>query len=252
MALAAGIAGEWLARALRNVEAWSIDGSPGILRAIAPLGTWSTAGAAIHWSFSQGYTILVAATLDVRAVAAVAATRLLVMPVNLIAAGIGSLMLPLSARWFAEDGASPLLRRLSWMAAGIGAVSVCYFAVLWVVRDWVFAVVLRKDFEHRDALLALWSAALVVMAANQQLLYLLVARERFRRLTGLGAISALLALVCSWWGMRLWGSPGAPLGIFVGEIVHTFGIVALCLHETRTREVPVCGTANRPLVAADG
>ena len=46
--------------------------------------------------------------LDVAAVAAFAATRLLVMPINLLSSGIGTLMLPLASGWMNAHGASVL------------------------------------------------------------------------------------------------------------------------------------------------
>lgn len=231
LGLAALFAGLQLSQALRRAEAWNAHGAPGILRQIAPLGTWSTAGAAIHWTFNQGYTFLVAATLDVSAVAAIAATRLLAMPVNLLTTGIGSLMLPLVSRWLHASGAPAVLRRLAWFALAIGGAAVCYFTVLWILRDWVFGVLLNKQFAQRDALLMLWSASFVVMAVNQQLLWLLVARERFRRLTSLGLVSAVVGLGCSYWGMLHFGGAGAPLGILTGEVVSFLGLSLLCLRE---------------------
>ena len=44
----------------------------GLLRQIAPGAMWATAGAATHWLFSQSYSYIVAMTLDVTAVAAIA------------------------------------------------------------------------------------------------------------------------------------------------------------------------------------
>ena len=246
LALAALVASLQLSRTLRRAEAWNAHGAPGILLEIAPLGTWSTAGAAIHWSFSQGYTYLVAATLDVRAVAAVAATRLLVMPVNLLTTGIGSVMLPLVSRWLHESGAGVVLRRLFWFALAIATLAAGYFLALWVLRDWVFAVVLKKQFAQRDLLLMLWSASFVVMAVNQQLLWLLVARQRFHRLTSLGLVSAVVGLSCSYWGMLRFGGAGAPLGILAGEVVNAIGLSLLCQRElapaARDRNLPAQAT----------
>lgn len=230
-ALAALLTGTRLSQQLRRLETWNTQGAPGILREIAPLGAWSTGGAAIHWSFSQGYTYLVAAQLDVGAIAAIAATRLLAMPVNLLSSGIGSLMLPLSSRWLLDHGAPLLLRRLFWFAGIISATALAYFVVLWFLRDWVFSVLLHKQFAQRDLLLMLWSASFVVMVVHQQLIYLLVVRERFRPLTWLTTLSAVLALSCSYWGMRHFGGAGAPLGILIGESVNAAGIVLLCLRE---------------------
>src|SRR5258708_23105639 len=46
LAVAASIGGLLLARSLWRYEAWNIEGARGILMAIAPLATWSAAGAA--------------------------------------------------------------------------------------------------------------------------------------------------------------------------------------------------------------
>ncbi|MCK7593080.1 lipopolysaccharide biosynthesis protein [Pseudomarimonas salicorniae] len=232
LAFAALVAGRILERNLRKHEAWNPAGEPGILRAIAPLGAWSTAGAAIHWSFNQGYVFLVAGTLDVSAVAAIAATRMLAMPVNLLSVGIGSLMLPVSLRWLMSRGAAALLQRLCWLALAMAVIAMGYFSVLWIFRDWLFETVLRKQFEQRDLLLKLWSASFIVMAAHQQLLFLLVLRERFRWLTALALCSALIAIGVSYWGMQHLGGAGAPLGILVGEGISGIGIAILCLRET--------------------
>src|SRR5262249_45103765 len=88
LCLAAVGSGVLLARSLRRIEPWNVAGVPTLFRDIAPLGAWSVSGAAVHWGFSQGYMYIVAAMLDVRAVAAIAATRLLLMPVNLMTSGM--------------------------------------------------------------------------------------------------------------------------------------------------------------------
>lgn len=233
LAGAALVASLRLSRSLRRVEPWDLKGVPGILRQIAPLGAWSTAGAAIHWSFSQGYGVLAAVTLDIHAVAAIAATRMLAMPVTLLATGIGSLMLPLTARWLVDHGARWVLRRLLWIAGVMALISMAYFGLLWLTRDWVFDVLIRKRFADGDALLLLWSASFVMMAVHQQLLWLLIARARFHALTLLALVSAVVAIVSSYLGMRHFGVIGAPMGILFGETLNVLGVVLLCQRELR-------------------
>lgn len=231
VAAAALFAGHLLSRSLRQREAWDPEGAPGILFEIAPLATWSTAGAAMHWTVSQGYAVLAAVTLDMSAVAAIAATRMLAMPVSLLSAGIGSLMLPITARWLIDMSTPRVFRRLVLIAAGLAVVSAGYFGVLWLMRDWVFDTVLAKDFAQRDVLLLLWAGTFVVLAVNQQLLWLLIARSRFRALTMMTLMSAIFATVCSYLAMLQFGSIGAPMGILLGELAYTVGVVMLCISE---------------------
>jgi O-antigen/teichoic acid export membrane protein len=113
----------------------------------------------------------------------------------------------------------------------MAGIALAYFGVLWLLRDWVFEVVLRKQFAQRDLLLLLWSAAFVLMVVHQQLLYLLVVRERFRTLVSLALVTATVSLACGWLGMRYLGGAGAVLGIAVGEAINLAGVLGLCLRE---------------------
>jgi O-antigen/teichoic acid export membrane protein len=232
LGLAAVVAGRWLSGQLKREEAWNVDGAPGILAEIAPGALWTTAGAAIHWLFSQGYSYLIAATLDLGAVAAVAATRLLLMPINLVSTGVCSLMLPVTAGWLQELGVRAVFRRLLLFAAVLVAGAGCYMVAMWLARDWIFGHVFQKQFAQRDLLLLLWSIVALLMVLRDQLLYLLLARSRFRQLSVLTAASAALSLAVTWFGMLAYGVPGALLGVMAGELLSVVGIVALSLRET--------------------
>lgn len=238
LGLAAVVSGWLLSRALRRHESWDMRGVPGILREIAPLAAWSTAGAAIHWCFSQGYAFLAAGTLSVTAVAAIAATRLLLMPVNLLSAGIGGLIFPLAAGWLHRHDAQLVLRRLALFSAGLVGAGLCYFAVLWLARDWVFASILKKDFAQRDALLLLWAGAFAVTSVRDQMIYFLVLRGRFRALTTMTACSAVFSLAIGYWGLLRFGVIGAPLGVLLGEMINVAGILLFSRREL-ARPIPV-------------
>jgi len=234
LSLAAVVSGILLSRALHRHEPWNHAGTQGILRDIAPLAIWSVAGASIHWTFSQGYVYLVAGTLDIAAVAAIAATRLLLMPVNLLSTGIGSLMLPLASGWLHRHGAPLLRRRLYLLALGLAAATLCYFAILWLLRDWIFDVILKKQFAQRDELLMLWGAIVLAMVVRGQLIHQLTAQERFRALTLLTLLCAVLSLTASYWGMLRFGAAGALMGLLIGELINVAGIVTLSFRKTVT------------------
>ena len=233
VACAATAGGLLCSRYLWRQVPWNIHGAPGILRAIAPIGIVTAAGAAIHWLFSQGYNFLVAGTLDVSAVAAIAATRILIMPVNLLSTGIGTMMLPTTSGWLQTMDARVVLRRLLLLASALALAALGYFAVLWLVRDWLFANVLKKQFAQRDRLLLLWYAVGLLMLLRDQLIYLLLARSRFHVLTLLTFVSALLSLITSYFSMRLIGVTGALWGVITGETISVIGLLTLSFMEVR-------------------
>jgi len=209
-----------------------------VLRELAPIGGWSAAGSGTHWVFSQGYNYVVAAALDVRSVAALAATRLLMMPVNLLSSGITSLMMPFAASWLTAHGPAVLFKRLWAIACAIGALSVCYFVIVWFGRELIFDHAFHKHFEHSDSLLLLWSAVFLVMVFRDQLQYLPGASMLYRRLTAITASSALISLAFSFVALQHLGSVGAPLGVLVGEICNVAGIIFLSIRRIRQGHTP--------------
>jgi O-antigen/teichoic acid export membrane protein len=232
LCLSTAASGSLLARALWNYEPWDIHG-PNVLRQIATIGAWTTAGAAIHWTFAQGYNYLIVGTLDVRAVAAVAATRLLMMPVNMLSTGVASLMLPTTSAWLRERGVGTVFIRLLLLSCGITCLALCYFLVVWLLRDWLFAHVLHKQFAHRDQLMFMWFFIFSLMVFRDQLLFLPLARGRFKTLTGITFLSAVLSLSVSYVMMKRVGVEGALIGVLTGEIISVLGLVLLSTFEMR-------------------
>lgn len=233
LSFAALVGGTLLRRALWRVEPWNIRGAPRILPEIAPVGAWSVAGAGIHWAFNQGYTYLVAALLDVQSVAAIAATRLLVMPVNLLSTGIYQMLLPTASNWLQQHGVVKLFRRLLLICAAVSVLAVAYFVLMWLLRDWIFLHILKKNFAQRDALLLLWSLIFLCALMRDQLAPLLVARSRMPQLTMLTTGCAALALTCSYVGIGMLGVTGALVGVLAGEALNVIGIGTMSRVETR-------------------
>lgn len=231
MAIACTVGGRFLSRSLWRHEPWNADAPSGVLRAIAPLGAWSAFGSGVHWIFSQGYNYLVAGMLDVRAVAALAATRLLVMPVNLLSTGIAALLLPTATRWQRDLPPMSVLRRLALASTAIAAIACVYLMAMWLARDWIFSTVLRKHLAHRDSLLRLWMAICVVMVFRDQMLHFLVARARFRLTSTITLISATTAVGGCVVAIRAMGVEGALLGLLGGELFNVLGIVVLSLYQ---------------------
>jgi O-antigen/teichoic acid export membrane protein len=233
LALSALAGSSLLSRALWRHEPWNPSAPKGILREIAPQGAWSAFGGGVHWLFSQGYNYLVAGTLDVTAVAALAATRLLVMPVGLLSTGIGTLMLPTVSRWTNDHAAAKILKRLALFASGLAAAAACYLVVMWVARDWIFGNLLKKAFQQRDLLLLVWSTVALVTVFRDQLLYFLIARARFRTASTITFFSAVISFAVSFVAMRRFGVIGALLGLLAGEVVNVAGIIFFSLFEAR-------------------
>lgn len=231
---AAACTGGWLlSRNLWNREPWSVPGSPGALMAVIRLGVWSATGTGIHWLFSQGYTFIVAARLDVSAVAAIAATRLLLSPLGMFSFGIATMMYSTSTLWLKNHGPQGLLRRVLLFALGMGLLTIAYIATVWLIRDWIFLHIIKKDFQQRDLLLGIWSLMFLFTVLRDQLIFLLIARAQWKLLAGLTSVCAVLGLSTSFLMVQRLGAAGGLLGLLVGEAAHVLGVIFLALLDFR-------------------
>jgi len=231
LGIAAAVGGRLLSRMVWRHEGWAIHGAPRVFSEMAPLGTWAVVGSAIHWTFAQGFIYIVAGTLGVTAVATISATRLLVMPINLMSSGLGSMTFPTVSRWLQYQPVREVFRRLSLLAAGIAGLGAMYVIVMWFFRDWIFIHVTKGQFEHRDTLLLLWSAAFLLMSVRDQMLFLPAACGRYRIMAWITLATAIFSLLTCYVCMRLFGVVGALVGVLSGEAFNILGFVALSLRE---------------------
>ncbi|MGC3982244.1 MAG: hypothetical protein QM808_13405 [Steroidobacteraceae bacterium] len=234
LALAAFLGGGQQQKYLARHEMWNAHAAPDVLKQIYKVGAWAMMGAAIHWAFAQGYNYLIAGTLSITSVAAIAATRTLIMPVNLVSTGISSFMLPTVAAWLQRLSATAVMKRMLLLALGLVLATSLYLLVVWLCRDWLFATVLKKHFDQQNLLLALWCVVSIAMLLRDQLMYIVVARARFRVLSALTLVCAVLSLSASYFAMRKLGEAGALYGLLLGEIASVATLIVLSLRETNT------------------
>lgn len=234
-ALLGAAVASWLgATVLRSTLRDDLDSSAsaGRLHHLAAMGVWSAAGAAVYWLYTQGYTFLAAATLDVSSVAALAASRLLLMPINLLISGVQKQLTPVASAWLVDIGTSRTLRRLAVFSLMLAAITIVYGIVVWLTRSWIFKDLLHKVYLDSDILLLLWCAVVLMSALREPLTQLLVVRRRFRLLTAITFSCALVALTISYFGMLQLGTWGALLGILVGETVNLLATCWFAWRET--------------------
>jgi O-antigen/teichoic acid export membrane protein len=233
LALAAILGRLVLSHGLWRHEPWNPHFQDNTLRKMATLGAWAILGSGIHWLLIQGYGYLVAGLLNIRYVAAIAATRLMLVPVFVLSGGVSMLLFPITSRWVHDMGTTTAARRLAMLVVALALVAVAYMAAMWVMRDWIFTTILKKQFEQRDVLLLLWSAVFLVTLCRDQIATLPAAREKFRDMTLMTCASAAIWLVSSYWAIQHFGAPGAVLGILIGETINMLGLVVLIFREIR-------------------
>lgn len=232
-ALCSGLFLDWR---LWRFEPWDRAHRQPVLNRLVHVGGWSAFGSMVHWSFSQGYTYVVAALVDVRAVAALAATRLLVMPLNLLSSGINQSMYPLVSRWNVSDGLRPTVRRVAKVGGVLLLLGALYVLVAWLARNLFFDQLLKRTFEGQDQLLLFWSILFLLMMVRDQFNCLLVVRSKTKVLSYVTLASAITALLTIRIAVPLVGSVGAIAGIITGELLNMTGMAVLTYAELRRKD----------------
>lgn len=220
--------------ALGRDPGWVDDGqAPLYWQQMRRLAIWSTVGAVIYWVFSQSYNYVLAARVDLAAVADVNAARLLLMPAIVITVGIRGLLFPMASRWLVEVGFERLLKRLVVIFLAVAVIHVTYFAVLWFSRDFVTGSVLNKVIRNREELLLLWAAIALIGLVREVSQMAVLAMEQFKAMAWFAAASAVLSLTVMWFGLEVWGPPAVLIGQIAGELVGLAGIAWLIIRARR-------------------
>lgn len=231
----AGMAGVLLGeRAVARDPGWARGDTRSALREIRPLGTWSAIGALTYWVFGQSYNYLLAGQLDLKAVADVNATRLMLMPIVVLTVGVQDLLRPSTVLWHAQLGLKQVTRRLLRFLLGMAVLDAGYLVVIWCCRDWLTGTVLHKQIAMRDLLLILWGVVALIGLAREVLQCALFALGRMKPMAAQTALAAVVALAVMEMGIRWWGAPAMVIGLTAGELVNLVGI-ALLLREAQRR-----------------
>ncbi len=198
---------------------------PVTLRELAHIGSWGFAGSVVQWTFTQGYTYVVAAQLGATALAAISATRLLLMPINLLSGGLAQFIMPAAAQWLNRYPLSQVVRRLATAALLLLVATSLYSVLMWQMRDFIFGTLMHKHFDDRDGLLLLWIVVFSITVVRDIMGYILAARLKYRILSTITLFSAAAAIMVTLLCLGPFGGRGALFGLLTGEILNLLGIL---------------------------
>lgn len=220
--VAALIAAVFSYRALDADPGWIAGDAKPLWQEVRKIGIWATVGSVIYWIFAQSYNYILASRFDLTAVASVNAARLLLTPIFVFTIGINNVLITSTAKWLAAIGLSKTLRRLLLVLVIITALDLVYLAVLWSIRDWLVGSVLHKTIADRDTLLALWAVIALIFLPREMIQAVLFASGRMKSMTWVIAVSAVVSLSLTWYGVGRWGTAAVLIGQIAGEFVNVF------------------------------
>lgn len=126
------------------------------LRDVWPLAKWGLPGTVISWTLSMTFPYFAALAVSTVAAANLAATKLLVMPLGIVAMALTNLMQPRVSGWLGS-AQIPLVRRINGLSllASVGLVA-AYVGLLMLAYPLIEQYVLGSDYAGLSNLTLWW------------------------------------------------------------------------------------------------
>jgi O-antigen/teichoic acid export membrane protein len=250
LAMAALIAAALSYRKLGANPGWAAGDAKPLWQEVRKIGIWATVGSVIYWIFAQSYSYILAGRFDLAAVASVNAARLLLTPIFVFTIGVNNVLITSTAKWLAAVGLSKTLRRLLVVLLTITALDLIYLVFVWSMRGWLIGSVLHKTIADRDTLLILWASIALIFLPREILQAVLFASGRVKSMTWVIAVSALVSLTLTWYGVGHWGTASVLIGQIAGESVNVLVLAGMLWRLLRANrpEPPAINGAHTPLM----
>jgi len=185
---------------------------------IASFAKWTSLGSLATWGQNNSYTYLATATIGLEATAALAAARLITMPINVVASGIYMAEKPRWAALYVNNRAE--LKRLSRVVSLSMFSFVLLFALFSLLMIDFFSGVLTTVID--PTLLVLWFFATGIQCFKFSNSNILNVSEDFKFLAVMGIKVAIFGVLSSLVLGVYFGSMGILIGFCLGELVHLY------------------------------
>lgn len=188
------------------------------LNDVVNVGRWSSVGSLATWAQNNSYTYLAALIIGLEATAALAVSRLIIMPINLVASGIYMAEKPQWAKLFSID--KKLLRSKSKKTTAIMIVFIlCYSSLVLIALPLIEA--LLKVTINLWILLT-WFLACLIQSFKFSNSNILIVSEDFKYMALMGVKVSILGVLLSMLLGFYFGAIGIIIGFVLGELLHVF------------------------------
>ncbi|MDC9511377.1 hypothetical protein [Pseudoalteromonas sp. Angola-4] len=188
------------------------------LNDIVDVGRWSSVGSLATWAQNNSYTYLATLIVGLEATAALAVSRLIIMPINLVASGIYMAEKPQWAKLFSID--KKQLRDKSKKTTAIMIVFVlCYLSLVLIALPLIEA--LLKVTINLWILLT-WFLACLIQSFKFSNSNILIVSEDFKYMALMGVEVSFLGVLLSTLLGFYFEAIGIVIGFVLGELLHVF------------------------------
>lgn len=185
-------------------------------------GKWAAMTVFFYFLRTQAHTLITASLLGPVGVAHLNASRMFVTPAVMLTPALSQVLMPRLATLRASDprkvNAAGMMFTLVLLS-----ISIVYSLLLLFFLEDIVPFVLGDQYDTPFILVLFWCLLTVVLALRNGMEMVLQILRRFRVLTLLNTISAIIALASVYGMILVFGISGAITGITIGEVVLVLG-----------------------------
>lgn len=185
-------------------------------KTVASFAKWTSLGSFATWAQNNSYTYLATIIIGLEATAALAAARLITMPINVVASGIYMAEKPKWASLYATDK-----KRLKTVSKRVTEFMFAFVAIFSMVSFFMMdslSNLLATDLDV--VLLMLWFLSAAIQCFKFSNSNILNVSEDFKYLGLMGTKVAILGVAFSAFLGFLFGAKGILIGFCLGEFMH--------------------------------
>lgn len=196
-------------------------------------GKWAAATNVVYAIRNQAHTVVVAASIGAVGVAQLSASRLLVTPAILLLPALSQVALPRLAELREKEGYPGLWRAERRIATALLGVAILYSAILLSAFQFLAPWVFGSTYSDLFNLTAAWCIYAIALSAHSAVDWTAQALQKFKAITTLSALAALVAIAGVSMLTKWLDVVGAPLGIAAAEISLTLSLLLLTLKKNK-------------------
>jgi O-antigen/teichoic acid export membrane protein len=181
-------------------------------------GKWSMVGVSATWSQNNSYAYLISMLINLEATALLAATRLLMMPINMLLSGIYMVFKPQWAKVI-NSNISLIGKKSLKVLVVMSLFIVTYTLVFALNWDLVSRYLLGGRFVDAVQIFILWGAVFLLQAIRSRYSNLLQLLEEFKFLAVLGLPVAVTSVTVSVICIYAFGLAGCLYGTLLAEVL---------------------------------
>jgi O-antigen/teichoic acid export membrane protein len=190
-------------------------------------GKWSLLGVMVTHLQNYSHLYVIGVLLGSSAVADVSASRLLLMPMALLQAAWGKIVLPLGARLQQENKMRQFYRQQVGIAIALVAALLLYVGILKITSASLANFLFTAKYANSMEFIALWGFIFACNFATMSASYGLQVMKKFKLITTMNSFTLVVTLALLYVLAPNWQIRGALWAVLVGEAVLAVSLWAL-------------------------